>query len=34
MGEEGVADSVEAMVVEFYGVIEDIAVFILRIGVS
>jgi len=31
VGEEGVADGVEAMVVELYGVVEDAAVFILRI---
>ena len=34
VGEEGVADGVEAMVVELYRVIEDITVFILRIAVS
>jgi len=31
VGEEGVADGVEAMVVELDGVIEEVAVFILRI---
>ena len=34
VSEEGVADGVEAMVVELYGVIENVSVFILRIGVS
>jgi len=31
VGIEGVADGVEAMVVELYGVIEEVSVFILRI---
>ncbi|MCX6162503.1 MAG: hypothetical protein NTV87_14375 [Ignavibacteriae bacterium] len=34
VGEEGVADGVEAMVVELDGAIEEVAVFILRIGIS
>ena len=34
VGEEGVTDGIEAMVVELHRVVKDAAVFILRVGVS